>query len=126
MRKTLVEEKPERLKSQSITSPAVSPADGDSISECLQIVNGLTRCLLGAATNARLQHIPGALPGKHEVLDPNDEMVPAVSVPATRCHLDVVRLRPLPDPAHTKCGHPARSLQFESLDQTGKNPIGLL
>ena len=53
MRKTLVEEKRGRLKSQSETSLAVSPADGCSISECFQIVNGLTGCLLGAGANTR-------------------------------------------------------------------------
>jgi hypothetical protein len=53
-------------------------------------------------------------------------MISTVSIAATRGHLDALRLRPLPDPAHTKCGHPAQSLQFESLDQTGKNRIGLL
>ena len=53
-------------------------------------------------------------------------MISAVSIPATRCHLDAVRLRPFPGSAHTKRRHPARSFQLESLDEAGKDRFSLL
>ena len=63
---------------------------------------------------------------KHQILHPNDEMVPAVSIAATRGHLEARRLGAFPHPVHgTLQPRPIPSVRIARPD-TGKNPIGLL
>ena len=64
--------------------------------------------------------------GKHHILYPNIEMVPAVSIAAARGHVKAGRFRAFPDCPHTKRRNPAGTLHLEALNQTKKDRIGLL